>query len=793
MFKLSKMRHGVTLGVLLIMLVVLVPLGFFVANKHQNLTLKTLRSRGEDVASIVAYGSAESIIAHEGNRLEGIAKSACVSSEVVYCIVYDQNDSIYSQCGELPPLSVSSNIMDVEKRILKDGKYLGHVVVGVSMNSADETNSLILWNLCLLIAVVIAVAGFSVNYFLGKFFILPVIKLSEQATGIERNEFIKFDDMGRRDEIGSLAMALNTVSERFSRLNCELEEMVDERTRDLSAANLKLSEENKERIRAQNNLTSVLDELSFAVQELEKEKDKAEKASGFKSEFLAMISHEIRTPMNAILGMGDLLMETGLDSEQVGYVEIFRGAGELLLKIINDILDFVQIESGQIDLIPSTFDPSNTVQSVSKSVAHSAHARDIEIICDVDPGVPDQVVGDAMRVRQVLMNIVSNAVKFTSSGEVEVKLSIHDDTEEHHQLLFTIRDTGIGISERKQNLIFESFVQADGSTSREYGGTGLGLAIASRLAELMGGKIWFESERGKGSVFYFSIPFRKSIAESKPGIVNFSGTKVLLIDDNHTVREVLTRRLKAMGVNATVTSTGAAGLDYLKSSVFQHEPYDVLFVANEMSDMSGVNFISQARELDYLYGKVAITFSAGCTDDDRNKAIFEGAHYTLIKPLFDVDLVLCLSGVAEHEERSVEDSCPVLKVLLVEDNEDHRNILELFIKDTGMSVTSASDGLRAVQMFASGCFDLVFMDLDLPIMSGLEAVAKMREIESAEGRDRSLIMALAAHAFDSSEADSMKADCDGFISKPVRWDKIRSVVMSVAKDNKFPEDINAES
>ena len=485
--------------------------------------------------------------------------------------------------------------------------------------------------------------------------------------------------------------------------------------------------------------------------------------------------------MNAILGMGDLLMETKLNIEQVGYVEIFRGAGELLLKIINDILDFVQIESGQIDLVPVSFDPSHTVQSVSKSVAHSAHARDIEIICDVDSDVPELVVGDAMRVRQVLMNIVSNAVKFTSSGEVEVKLSCQGDPAEHHQLLFTIRDTGIGISERKRNLIFDSFVQVDGSTSREYGGTGLGLAIGSRLAGLMGGKIWFESERGKGSVFFFSIPFRKSVAEAKPGIVNFSGTKVLLIDDNHTVREVLTRRLEALGVAATVTSTGAAGLDYLKSSAYLNEPYDVLFVASEMPDMSGITFISQAKEFECLHGKVAITFSAGCTDVDRNNALAKGAHYTLIKPLFDVDLVLCLSGAIDNEARGFEDACPVFKVLLVEDNEDHRNILELFIKDTGMSVTSATDGLRAVQLFASGDFDLIFMDLDLPVMGGLEAVAKMREIEAEEGRNRTRIIALAAHAFGSSEVDSMNADCDGFISKPVRWDTIRSVVMSVAK------------
>jgi len=304
----------------------------------------------------------------------------------------------------------------------------------------------------------------------------------------------------------------------------------------------------------------------------------------------------------------------------------------------------------------------------------------------------------------------------------------------------------------------------------------------------MDGDIRFESESGKGSIFYFSIPFKKSVYEPEHSVADFSGTRVLLVDDNHTVREVLARRMESFGIDAVMAADGPEGLQYLEGAAERGKPYDLLLADSDMPEMQGVDFLSKAQQKGLLPGRVAMMFSAGCAEEDRQNARMTGADYTLIKPVFDADLIRCLASVDDASKDRYR-AGQGLNILLVEDNEDHRKILELFILDTGADITVAVDGLQAVQLFSDNSYDLVLMDLELPVMDGIAAVKRMREFELGSDRRKSMIVALAARAYSSNRRDSAKAGCDGFISKPVKWDTIRSTVAAVAVKGDLPEDI----
>ncbi|WP_320171006.1 response regulator [Maridesulfovibrio sp.] len=790
MFDFLRIKAKAIVGLLLIQAVILIALGILITAYRSNEVSDSQLARGEGIAALVATSSGDPIVKFQNHKIRELVKSACSTEHIFFCAVYTPKGEIFSEYYTADKSDYPEDkTVFVQKRIIRDGEYLGYVRVGVLKNADTENRGFFLKIMLPALAAAFVFGGLAMIFFLGKSILNPVIKLSRQAQDIAEEKYTESGDNGRKDEIGELARSLNTLATKFSQLQNDLDQQVRNRTEELNISNRKLSDEILEHGEIEAHLKTTLEQLSFSMKQLEKAREKAEKSSRFKSEFLAMISHEIRTPMNAILGMGELLQETELDAEQLGYVEIFRGSGEILLKIINDILDFVQIESGLIELVPVPFNPSEDMQSVCKSMAHSAHAKDIEIICDVDRSVPHQVMGDPVRVRQILMNIIANAIKYTSSGEVAIRLTLEESANDYDRLLYTVRDTGAGIPDGIQGNIFDSFVQADSTTAREYGGIGLGLAAASRLADLMDGEIRFESARGKGTVFYFSIPFKKSSYETAGNVADFSDVKVLLVDDNRTVREVMGRRLLTFGIEASMAADGNEGLEFLKASSSGKEEYDMIFIDSEMPDMSGIEFLKRAQQEKIISGLSAIMFSAGCSEEERRNAREAGADQTLIKPVFDADILRCLQAADEREKPIKDKPGTGMKILLVEDNEDHSRILELFIAETGAETIIASDGLQAVQLFADNDFDLVFMDLGLPLVNGVEAVSRIRELEQQESKKPAAIVALAAHAFGEHKEDCRQAGCDGFISKPVRWDTIRATIAALADGYGLPAKI----
>ncbi len=785
MLKLNGIRARITFGVILILILTLSPVAFMQVSEVRNLSIKRLEDKAAGIISLVGAATADSLAGQSEIKVKGLVKRACEDSEVLYCNIYGRNGRPIALSGNSPH-GASEEVMEVEQSIVHGGRYLGEVKLGIFAGQVGSRTQNAVIKISLLALGIILSVAIIIRVFLDRFFVSPVVELSRQAVELGRKKFPERQDSGRYDEIGDLDRAINYASKQIRLFYSELEEKVEERTRDLQRSNLQLTDEIVERTRIQSHLSATLEELSFANQQLGKARDRAEVASRFKSQFLAMISHEIRTPMNSILGMADLLEETRLTSEQTGYVEIFRGSAELLLKIINDILDMVQIETGQVELSLSRFNPVSEVESICKGIAYAATSRSIELICDFDPNVPAEVVGDDARVRQVLENVISNAVKFTSEGEVDVRLCVESMDDDHASLLFSVRDTGVGIPEDKRNLIFESFVQVDASTSREYGGTGLGLAIAARLVGLMDGKIWFESEMDRGSTFYISIPFRTRVrAESRSEDKPLSGKNIFIVEDNNSLRAVLERRVEALGASVCSAATGEEARKSLEGWGDGDDFFDLILYDNDIPGMDTADFLEAIVQGKLFAKRMAVMISSCEGEDVKDRVLEAGAFCLLTKPVFDADLVNCINALPAALEGRQEPPVRV-SVLLVEDNVDNRRIMELFIRDTGADVVSCSDGLRAAQLYSSAAFDLVFMDIELPVMDGFDAVSEIRKIESSSGRDRTPVVVISAHVLDEYKKKAFEAGSDGFLAKPARWDKVREVIRAVLTNRELP-------
>ena len=532
-------------------------------------------------------------------------------------------------------------------------------------------------------------------------------------------------------------------------------------------------------------------------------RDEAESAARTKTDFLTTMSHEIRTPMNGVIGMTGILIETPLSKEQLEYAQVIRDSGEALLSIVNDILDFTKIEAGRLDTESLAFDLRVLIEETTTMVAPLAHAKGIELVCALPPGFPVALRGSDLRIRQVLMNLLGNAIKFTEVGEIVIAASILAKSPASVTVRLSVRDTGIGIPREKQHLIFESFTQADSSTTRRYGGTGLGLTISRRLTEMMGGRIGLESEPGRGSTFFVDLPLEKSTVAASPEPTFSDAARVLVVDDNESVRNRLREEISALGLRPETAGAGSEALAMLRAAP-PDDPFRVVLLDQRMPEMDG-EAISQAMQRDPLLRDLPrVLLSISGPGSCRSPKVLRGMGFigSTVKPVRQAQLRQVLAMALQSEESGgngetgeskecgkarapaalaaepaagATASLAGARILVVEDNAVNRKVALRMLERLGVRADTAADGRQALAAIEEHAYDLVLMDCLMPEMDGYEATQALRIREEGTGR-RLPIVAMTANAMEGDRERCLAAGMDDYIPKPVRPETLRAVL-----------------
>src|SRR5271168_1334249 len=545
--------------------------------------------------------------------------------------------------------------------------------------------------------------------------------------------------------------------------------------------------------------------LSIArdITDLEAERQKALAASTAKTEFLSSMSHEIRTPMNAILGMADLMGESDLDAEQRRYLDTIISNGNALLELINGILDLARVESGRLDLEAVAFDVNELTEKVADTLAVRAHEKGIELAVRFAADLPPTLVGDSLRLRQVLTNLIGNAIKFTERGEVVIDVAHNPGQSNPGSIGFSVRDSGIGMPQEMLPNIFSAFTQADSSTTRKYGGSGLGLTIVERLVALMGGKVWVESELGTGSIFCFTAELGFPPAAANEALADrsteLSGVRVLVVDDNATIRSIVSEILVASGAVATGAASGAEGLLALDAANRDGAAFGLLVVDSQMPTMDGFEMIRRMRIGPNADAPIVMLVTSSGVSTRLNAMGALGVNHYVVKPVKRHELCAAVSdamaAVAAPARTAVEPrpesalngtAAPMperpLRILLADDSVDNRMLITAYLKKTRYVLDQVEDGQAALDRFMTRAYDVVLMDIQMPVLDGFGAVRKIRLWETANQHRRTPIIALTASALESDVQRSREAGCDLHVSKPVKKSTLlRAISQVIAK------------